>query len=430
MAHVSKLTKESIPVYKQLFGMGLPARIIAAAMDIVPKTLEGYQRKLNVTDYEQVKGIRAGQLRMLELYSSWIANPDEFRLLATGTKKDLLFILWKELRLGSLELYLKGILEATQWFNKPTFDNGIPEPEQQFMNTIFLHQFDARRKTIHQTAKEYVHEIMKLLQSGFFPFPTAEQFHDRLECFANWVQPFLRKNKENVAPFITLQVRDHLRQILVHDAPLTSREWAVIEKRFNMQWSDELSEIDSLSPERIKQLYAKAIKKAYFRFEIFADRLGHYPFTLLKAYQDQQQLQQRLSELQIQHHNLTKLSGEQHTRIMFLRSKAVLTSEDRKKLGEDFETDALSNGMSLSLLKTPLEDLDLSIRAFNCLKATKLNFLWELVQQTPGRLLECRNFGKKSLVEIECLLHEKGLSFGIIFSLQEQENLHAACYSK
>ncbi|MCS6818338.1 MAG: DNA-directed RNA polymerase subunit alpha [Chitinophagales bacterium] len=68
------------------------------------------------------------------------------------------------------------------------------------------------------------------------------------------------------------------------------------------------------------------------------------------------------------------------------------------------------------LLKTPLEDLDLSVRAFNCLKAAKINSLEELVSFNTTDLLKFRNFGKKSLVEIEALLHEKGLSFGMDLS--------------
>ena len=68
------------------------------------------------------------------------------------------------------------------------------------------------------------------------------------------------------------------------------------------------------------------------------------------------------------------------------------------------------------LLKTPLEDLDLSVRAFNCLKAAKINTLEELVQFNTNDLLKFRNFGKKSLVEIEALLHEKGLGFGMDLS--------------
>ncbi len=68
------------------------------------------------------------------------------------------------------------------------------------------------------------------------------------------------------------------------------------------------------------------------------------------------------------------------------------------------------------LLKTPLEDLDLSVRAYNCLKAAKINILGELVQYETHELLKFRNFGKKSLVEIEELLQDKGLTFGMDLS--------------
>jgi DNA-directed RNA polymerase subunit alpha len=68
------------------------------------------------------------------------------------------------------------------------------------------------------------------------------------------------------------------------------------------------------------------------------------------------------------------------------------------------------------LLKTSLEDLDLSVRAYNCLKAAKINSLSELVRYETHELLKFRNFGKKSLVEIEELLTEKGLAFGMDLS--------------
>ncbi len=68
------------------------------------------------------------------------------------------------------------------------------------------------------------------------------------------------------------------------------------------------------------------------------------------------------------------------------------------------------------VLKTPLEDLDLSVRAFNCLKAAKINSLSELVQYEQEDLMKFRNFGQKSLSEIEQVLGERGLHFGMDLS--------------
>jgi DNA-directed RNA polymerase subunit alpha len=73
------------------------------------------------------------------------------------------------------------------------------------------------------------------------------------------------------------------------------------------------------------------------------------------------------------------------------------------------------------VLKTPLEDLDLSVRAFNCLKAAKINSLSELVGYEQEDLMKFRNFGQKSLAEIEQVLVERGLHFGMDLSKLKME---------
>ncbi len=65
------------------------------------------------------------------------------------------------------------------------------------------------------------------------------------------------------------------------------------------------------------------------------------------------------------------------------------------------------------LLKTPLTDLDLSVRAYNCLRAANIQTLGDLVSNDVADLLKFRNFGKKSLSELEDLVREKGLTFGM-----------------
>jgi DNA-directed RNA polymerase subunit alpha len=65
------------------------------------------------------------------------------------------------------------------------------------------------------------------------------------------------------------------------------------------------------------------------------------------------------------------------------------------------------------LLKTSLHDLDLSVRAYNCLKAADVKTLGDLVQLEISDMMKFRNFGKKSLAELEQLVAEKGLNFGM-----------------
>ncbi len=65
------------------------------------------------------------------------------------------------------------------------------------------------------------------------------------------------------------------------------------------------------------------------------------------------------------------------------------------------------------LLKTSLADLDLSVRAFNCLKAADVRTLGDLVSLEISDMMKFRNFGKKSLTELEQLVAEKNLTFGM-----------------
>jgi DNA-directed RNA polymerase subunit alpha len=65
------------------------------------------------------------------------------------------------------------------------------------------------------------------------------------------------------------------------------------------------------------------------------------------------------------------------------------------------------------LLKTPLADLDLSVRAYNCLKSADIKTLGDLARLTVADMMKFRNFGKKSLTELEQLVDEKGLVFGM-----------------
>ena len=68
------------------------------------------------------------------------------------------------------------------------------------------------------------------------------------------------------------------------------------------------------------------------------------------------------------------------------------------------------------LLKTKLIDMDLSVRALNCLKAAEVESLGDLVSYNKNDLMKFRNFGKKSLTELEELVVLKGLSFGMNLS--------------
>lgn len=98
-----------------------------------------------------------------------------------------------------------------------------------------------------------------------------------------------------------------------------------------------------------------------------------------------------------------------HHFMLFSDERITLDSEEKAET-EEFDESSLH---MRQLLKTKLVDMDLSVRALNCLKAADVETLGDLVSYNKNDLLKFRNFGKKSLTELEDLVENKGLSFGM-----------------
>ncbi len=95
--------------------------------------------------------------------------------------------------------------------------------------------------------------------------------------------------------------------------------------------------------------------------------------------------------------------------MLFSDEKITLDDKEGKE-NEEFDEEVLH---MRQLLKTKLVDLDLSVRALNCLKAADVDSLGDLVQYNKNDLLKFRNFGKKSLTELDELLVGYSLNFGM-----------------
>jgi len=103
--------------------------------------------------------------------------------------------------------------------------------------------------------------------------------------------------------------------------------------------------------------------------------------------------------------------------MLFSDERITMDHED-KGVTEEFDEGSLH---IRQLLKTKLVDMDLSVRALNCLKAADVETLGDLVAFNKNDLLKFRNFGRKSLTELEELVRTKGLEFGMNVSKYKLE---------
>lgn len=99
--------------------------------------------------------------------------------------------------------------------------------------------------------------------------------------------------------------------------------------------------------------------------------------------------------------------------VMLFSDEKISLEVENKSETEEFDESSLH---MRQLLKTRLVDLDLSVRALNCLKVADVDTLGQLVAYNKNDLLKFRNFGKKSLAELEDLVKSKSLQFGMNIS--------------
>jgi DNA-binding CsgD family transcriptional regulator len=171
---------------------------------------------------------------------------------------------------------------------------------------------------------------------------------------------------------------------------LTEREEEVLRLRFKDKMTlEKCGKIYGVTRERIRQIEAKALRK--LRHPTRANMIKSVPLT----------------ELQAKHSEYMKLQNEYE----WLK-KAF---ESLEKAFESLAAQKTEPGVIIPsveraiLLEKTIEELDLSVRSFNCLKRAGKNTLRDISEMTEGELMKVRNLGRKSYEEIIAKLKEHGL---------------------
>ncbi|GAB6184028.1 DNA-directed RNA polymerase subunit alpha [Thermodesulfovibrio hydrogeniphilus] len=158
------------------------------------------------------------------------------------------------------------------------------------------------------------------------------------------------------------------------------------------------------------------IKKVNFRVE--KTRVGEqtdYDRLILEVWTDGSTTpQMAISEAS----NILIRHFEYFTNLSEIQGLNKDSEETREEQTESVEIENLNE----TIFK-PIEDLELSVRAYNCLKSAGINTVLELVQKTENELLKTKNFGKRSLDEIKEVLEKHGLTLGMKIDEQKLEKL-------
>ena len=178
--------------------------------------------------------------------------------------------------------------------------------------------------------------------------------------------------------------------MLVISGDLTQRESAILAKRLMGTTLEEIGYEFGLQRERIRQIVEKAIRKSH-------------ELTEFKAKVDEMS-------------DLRNTIAAQKAVIVDLRSRLKLQEEDERlakaKDDEERRRIIMENDELCKKLNTKLIYCGLSVRALNCLRSVDVETVGDLIKCRKTDLLKCRNFGKKSMIELDEFVESMGFSFG------------------
>jgi len=419
-----KITQEKINFINHAVRFGVPMIIIAEVCEVNYQTITKHTKVIR-EDLIKKFTPKTLSLEMLKLYAWALVDPDGFTT-ELGYSEKMKTAIYRYLQLEKWLIYIQGVLNTINSYEEITFDPEITLPYQNLIRAIFNNE---RQHKIN--SKDIFTDIIKDIFINK-KCPDAENIK-RPDII---LKPFLEKvliKKKKIGFFIPKKFQ--LNLIKKIPKILTENQFKVINYYYNLNNEDtiELKDMVDLigtSKEKIRQLKESSLLK--IKKDVLISNIPDWCNSInIILYQSEEieNLSNKLMEMEKLLNKVTSagelianqiLIDKKPEEIYLQTKKAIIAFlpycenqlSDNKIMPEDYPG---YNTAQLENLLKHRNDLDLNVRLYNCLKGAKIYYLWQLCQYKLTDLEKFRNLGKKSLAELEYIVKENGLSFGIEF---------------
>ncbi len=411
---------------RQAFLMNIPLPLIGKVCGINHLTIGRYTEDIR----DQVKKMTRNGLTMnlLKLYVSTAIEPKEFGALL-GYAKKTERVLYEYLKLNVWKLYIQGVCDSVNRYSRLSFEEGIPDSYQK----LILHLVREYRVSLNQ--EEVFHKILlKMHGSGIYP---KAMIRNPTKSIQPILEDILVDERKKVGYAISVAFYKQLRSLIMgselpkqhraalvlsfdlpeEDAPVEYKEFfseyqtniprdracreAIRRLRSHMMLSDlpenwsqvveshitHETKVRSLDI-KVSQLHNELIEEKKWK-----DDIDKYPVSYLVKFIHDHMTEDTSLPVQIQ------------------EALLMYVPEYKKKVEASGVPTEFSPSM-LAFLIQPIQDLDMSVRTYNCLRAADIFYVWRIFNYNRNDFLKFRNFGKKSLTELDDFAHGKNMHFG------------------
>jgi hypothetical protein len=352
------------------------------------------------------------KLHLLKIYA-WLLADEMGCTVAIGTPvaSGLLKILPSHLGLKAWLRFIEGVLLTQKIVTENRFSPNVSLKYRRMIDALYPPPIQ------EISARQVMEAILISMHAEEIPFPTEETVTSPQKALRTELEKLLRK-EERPARFF-----DSVFVTVINEALLTQSIRAIeITTGFfedeDMTEFTRMAEKYNLTLERSRQIKDKVLKRTQRYIEneyqvvsmpettqiVCLEKAGEALRNKLETgsqlLTEKQDQIKKLVDFVVQHHNQETLQS--HPEIQKLCSMEILP-DDELAIHRLFQ----------KKLDISINDLEFSVRAHTCLKSAKLLSLRDIVQYTQEELRKFRNFGGKTLSEVEQVLHEQGLKFGM-----------------
>jgi hypothetical protein len=410
-----KFTTDTKRELLSLYKIGLPTVILAKLFEVATATVIKNlpkEAKENAQYFKEPNPQK--RLELLKLYAWLIADEKEcaiesqtFRITKAAP------LLFEYLRLKEWQRVLDGAVASYNLANQNRFHESVPEGYQRLINDLVpALQIKVRGKALLAEALTHMH-------SQTIPFPEVEDISNPIVALTGFLQERFICN-ETFARYYDQVFVDRIELVL---SGKSERKRLFLKAAYGIgdTTTGQLLDRYNLGPASGDEYK----RRAFNSVQLYILRDLQNPLAasitqrklVIEAEETKQTTARELALIQKTSSRDISSLQEKLSKVCKAVAGKVSIPEHIAKIIKSYVGEIPELDSSLKkILETPLEDLDLSVRAFNCLKASKINSLRELVQYDVEELKKFRNFGQKSLSEIDQLLQEKGLSFGMVIA--------------
>lgn len=385
----------------QLLEWGVPSIVIQKVLDISGSTVVNYLENLRESGEwkKEINRLDRSQLLLLYAQMKYRYSPS---FQSNTLKEKLIEVLVEVLEEEKIVQTIAYALPAIMSFTELRYGDDVPMGYRRLLEHLWP-KYDSSFPSLERVLwTNYLHK----LAISDISVPETKQCIWGSNHFVNdIIQSYAKEVRDYVAPTFTHRISVIIDTALKTVPPRT-RE--IIERYYGVHSDHESLEAIgqklSIEKERVRQIREKTLRK-----------LKRVLKNDLKPVSNAWENQQLLRESHLREIQELQNYAKQIFSNMEQAYKNQLTAPGNTEVRVDREQALPRPEESKDLLLT-IDELDMSVRAYNCLRSADIEYLWELVQCTRTDVGKFRNLGRISVEEIEELLAKKGLYFGMKFT--------------